>query len=127
MEGCQHMLKSIKILIILITLFMLSGCGEEEYQDYMDAIGDGATCVYYPYGENQFSRDLSNITFTADETGLSVIYKLTNGSSVTENYITIEYGRPEPGNKVRRKRQHVLNFLSIYFTVFRAISQLKKA
>ena len=88
------MLKSIKILIILITLFMLSGCGEEEYQDYMDAIGDGATCVYYPYGENQFSRDLSNITFTADETGLSAIYKLTNRSSVTENYVTIEHDRP---------------------------------
>ena len=112
------MLKSIKILIILITLFMLSGCGEEEYQDYMDAIGDGATCVYYPYGENQFSRDLSNITFTADETGLSVIYKLTNGSSVTENYITIEYDSSGNFKSIKENENHNVGDYKFSFSNF---------
>ena len=84
------MSKYIKYFVLISVLLLLCGCGEEEYQDYLDSIGDGATCVYYPYGDNQFSTKLTSITFDAQKDGLEVTYKLTSGSSVTEKYIDIE-------------------------------------
>ena len=80
----------IVIVLLIIIALCLSGCGEEEYQEYLDAIGNGVTCTYYPYGENKYSDSINSVTFSATKKGLDIIYKV-NGASVTNSFIEVTF------------------------------------
>ena len=110
--------KSVKYFVLIGFLLMLCGCGEEEYQDYINAIGDGATCVYYPYNPDAYTtKDIDSITFTADKDGLDVTYKI-NGTSVTEPYITIEYDGNGEFKSIDQKDDHTVGDYKFSFSYF---------
>ena len=111
------MTKYLKYFILFSLLFVLCGCGEEEYQDYMNAIGDGVTCTYYPYGETKFTKEIDSIKFTADETGLLVTYKM-NGSSVSEKYVEIEYDSNNEFKSIKENKKHKVGDYTFSFESF---------
>ena len=111
------MQKYIKFILLIIISLCLSGCGEKEYQEYLDAIGDGVTCTYYPYGENKYSDSINSVTFSATESGLDIIYKI-KGASVTSSLIEVTFKNNGEFKNIKENKSHKVGNYTFDYSAF---------
>ena len=111
------MKKHIKLVLLIIIALCLSGCGEEEYQEYLDAIGNGVTCTYYPYGENKYSDSINSVTFSATKKGLDIIYKV-NGASVTNSFIEVTFNNNGEFKNIKENKSHKVGSYTFDYSSF---------